>query len=121
MIFYIVAQSPEDFEAWVATESEPAEPPDAPSARRGQDVFLSSTCVGCHAVRGTDAEATLGPDLTHLATRATIAAGVLANTRGNLARFITDPQHVKPGATMPPTELTDDQLNDLLDYLEQLD
>jgi cytochrome c oxidase subunit II len=84
-------------------------------------VFLNTTCVGCHAIRGTDATAEVGPDLTHLAGRETIASGVLPNTRSSLARWITDPQGVKPGVTMPPTELTDDELEALLDYLSGLD
>jgi cytochrome c oxidase subunit 2 len=81
---------------------------------------LSSTCVGCHAIRGTEADADVGPDLTHLAERETIAAGVLRNTRENLSLWITNPQEVKPGATMPPTDLRDEDLDALLDYLEQL-
>ena len=122
MEFYVVADTPEDFEDWVTHEAEAAEtPPDGTTASTGQDVFLESTCVGCHAIRGTEADAELGPDLTHLAQRETIAAGKLANTRDNLERFIVDPQSVKPGVGMPPTAFDDDELSALLDYLEQLD
>ncbi|CAN5587396.1 hypothetical protein BH24ACT26_BH24ACT26_18030 [soil metagenome] len=120
MIFYVVAESPDEFRRWADEVAEPAAEPATASARRGREVFLTSTCVGCHAIRGTEADATLGPDLTHLAERETIAAGVLANTRANLSLFVTDPQDVKPGTTMPPTDLTQEELAALLDYLEQL-
>jgi cytochrome c oxidase subunit 2 len=82
---------------------------------------MSSTCVGCHSIRGTDASATVGPDLTHLARRETVAAGVIDNTRTSMATWILDPQEVKEGSVMPPTDLTAQELNDLLDYLEQLE
>lgn len=121
MAFYVVAEPPQEFEEWVAMEAAPADEPVQSGAARGRDVFLGSTCAGCHAIRGTPASAELGPDLTHLDARATIGAGLFANTRANLARFIVDPQEVKPGITMPPTELTAAELDALLDYLEQLD
>jgi cytochrome c oxidase subunit 2 len=121
MIFYVVAEPLDQFRAWLAAESQPAETPSTASAQRGEEVFLSSTCVACHAVRGTEARADLGPDLTHLARRETIGAGVFANTRSNLAQYIVAPQGVKPGATMPPTALDEGDLVDLLDYLEQLE
>lgn len=116
MIFYVVAQEPDDFDAWLAGQSEDALPQDLP----GEEVFLSSTCVGCHTVRGTSARGVAGPDLTHLATRETIGSGVLPNTRANLARWIVDPQGAKPGVSMPPTSFTSEELDALLDYLEAL-
>ena len=116
MIFFVIAEEPDDFETWLANESQDA----AAAGTEGEEVFLSSTCVGCHAIRGTSADSPIGPDLTHLASRTTIAAGVLANDRSNLARWIVDPQSVKPGAAMPPTELAPDELDALLDYLEEL-
>jgi cytochrome c oxidase subunit II len=121
MIFYVVARTPEDFETWLNEQSLPAEEPGTSSAARGEDVFMTSTCVGCHAIRGTDASAEVGPDLTHIAGRETIAAGVIDNTRASMATWILDPQGVKPGAVMPPTDLSSGELNDLLDYLEQLE
>ncbi len=63
----------------------------------------------------------MGPDLTHVASRGRIASGLLRNTRANLARWITDPQGIKPGVAMPPTELTGEELRALLDYLEALE
>jgi cytochrome c oxidase subunit II len=117
MVFWVEADPPSEFEDWLADQEADAAPP----AGAGLEVFLGSTCVGCHAIRGTEADATVGPDLTHLASRETIAAGIRPNTRAELARWITDPQGVKPGAVMPPTELSADDFDALLDYLESLD
>ncbi len=117
MAFYVVAQPPAEFEQWLAREAAPATTPTAGGAAAGRDIFLSSSCAGCHAVRGTTAAGTLGPDLTHLASRETIGAGVLPLTRDNLADFVRNAQHAKPGATMPPTEIPPDQLSTLVDYL----
>jgi cytochrome c oxidase subunit 2 len=121
MIFYVVAEPAAEFRTWLGEQAGDAPEPQDLSAAAGREVFLNNTCAGCHAIRGTEADATLGPDLTHLAGRDTIAAGVLDNTRGDLASWIVDPQGVKPGATMPPTSLTADELENLLDYLEQLE
>jgi cytochrome c oxidase subunit 2 len=120
MAFFVVAQPEAAFDAWLAAQAAPAPPPASSADRQGQSVFLSSTCVGCHTIRGTEADATLGPDLTHVASRSTIAAGTLENTRDNLSTFITAPQSIKPGAVMPPTRLSPSELDALLDYLETL-
>jgi cytochrome c oxidase subunit 2 len=74
----------------------------------------------CHAVDGTSAGSNAGPNLTHLASRLTIAAGTLPNTRGNLAGWIVDPQRIKPGANMPANLLTPKDLDALLTYLQSL-
>ena len=121
MAFFVVAQTPEDFESWLANEGSDAPEPASTTAQEGLDVFLNDTCVGCHAVRGTEADSDVGPDLTHLAGRDTIGAGKLKNTRENLELFIVDPQEAKPGIGMPPTDLEPEELNNLLDYLEELD
>jgi len=84
-------------------------------------VFLSSSCVMCHAIGGTPAGSRIGPDLTHLASRRTIAAGTLPNTRGNLAGWIVNPQAIKPGVRMPSTRLDSDDFQALLTYLETLE
>ncbi|MFL5767082.1 MAG: c-type cytochrome, partial [Actinomycetota bacterium] len=81
---------------------------------------LGSSCVYCHTIRGTNASATIGPDLTHVASRNTLAAGTIPNTPGSLAGWILDPQRVKPGNKMPPTQLSQTQLHELLAYLETL-
>ena len=120
MAFYVVAQPGPDFDSWLQQTAAPAGAATG-SAAAGEAVFLSSTCVGCHAIQGTPADARVGPDLTHLADRSTLLAGTVPNTERNLARVILDPQSVKPGVAMPPTTLTADELQDLLTYLEQLD
>jgi mono/diheme cytochrome c family protein len=92
----------------------------ASSVDRGREAFLQGPCALCHTIRGTQARATVGPDLTHVASRTTIAGGFLENTRGNLAGWILNPQNLKPGTKMPPTLLEPAELHALLDYLESL-
>jgi cytochrome c oxidase subunit II len=120
MAFYVVAEPRAQFDAWLQNEAAPSGSAEG-SAAAGEEVFLSTTCVGCHAIRGTPARAEVGPDLTHVAGRETLFAGTVANTRPNLETLITDPQAVKPGVSMPPTELPAEDLQALVDYLEQLD
>lgn len=120
MAFEVVAEPPQQFRAWFARQRMPAAAPATTDARRGLEVFLNASCVDCHAIRGTEAEATKGPDLTHLASRLTLAAGTVPNRRGHLAGWIADPQRIKPGALMPPTELPAADLRALLAYLESL-
>ena len=119
MAFHVVAQSPDDFTEWLRTEGSPAPSPSG-AVSEGQEIFESSSCAGCHAIRGTSASAQAGPDLTHLASREWLAAGTFENNRTNLERFITDPQSMKPGVSMPPAELDSDQIEALVDYLERL-
>lgn len=120
MVFYVVAQPPAQFESWLANQAADAASLPIGTVTAGRDVFLEESCAGCHTVRGTEAAGTLGPDLTHLAGRRTIAAGTLDNTRAGLERWILHPQNVKPGTIMPPTSLSDTELNALLDYLQGL-
>jgi cytochrome c oxidase subunit 2 len=89
-------------------------------ASRGQQVFLSHTCVMCHSIRGTDAGSKNGPDLTHIASRSTLAAGTIPNNRGYLAGWILDSQHIKPGNRMPQNPMASDDFQDLLAYMETL-
>ncbi|HTJ22453.1 MAG TPA: cytochrome c oxidase subunit II [Gemmatimonadaceae bacterium] len=120
MALYIVAEPPAKFAAWMAAAAQ-SPPPPADSARLyGQRVFLSSGCAVCHTIGGTQAQAFVGPPLTHLKSRATIAAGTLTNTRANLMGWITNPQAIKPGVRMPAYPLTPLQLEALVDYLETL-
>ena len=121
MQLLLIAQEPEEFAAWVEQQRQPAPEPDDEQIRYGQQIFLGSSCVYCHTVRGTNANANIGPDLTHLASRQTLAAGILDNTRGNLAGWIIDPQHIKPGNLMPPTNLSGNEVQALLDYLDTLE
>jgi cytochrome c oxidase subunit 2 len=95
MAFPVVVMEPAEFDAWLARETVPALPGGDSGA------FLASGCGGCHTVRGTEAAGTIGPDLTHLADRRTIGAGILPNTPENLKRFIADTERVKPSVRMP--------------------
>jgi cytochrome c oxidase subunit II len=121
MRFLIIAQPPEGFASWVEAQRLPARQPDDSLALRGQQVFLNSTCAYCHTVAGTQATGKLGPNLTHLASRQTLAAASVPNNRGNLGGWIIDPQHIKPGNLMPPTSLTGSDLQALLAYLATLE
>lgn len=120
MALLVIAQSPSDFASWLNNESQPIQAPADAEARKGEDVFLNSTCAACHAIRGTDADGDEGPDLTHFGSRQTIAAATLPNTRGNLGGWIGDPQTIKPGAKMPPSQLEPDELQAVLTFLEGL-
>jgi cytochrome c oxidase subunit 2 len=120
MGFLVIADRPDSFASWLASQRDTAPTPTNELTRRGQEVFLSSSCVMCHAIGGTPAGSRIGPDLTHLASRRTIAAGTLPNTRGNLAGWILDPQRIKPGTRMPPNQLKPADLQALLAYLESL-
>jgi cytochrome c oxidase subunit II len=116
----VIAESPEKFAAWYEGQLRAAPAPADTVQQKGQQVFLSKGCVMCHTVRGTPANSRVGPDLTHLASRMTIAAGTLPNTRGHLAGWVLDPQRIKPGVRMPPNPLAADELQALLDYLQSL-
>jgi cytochrome c oxidase subunit 2 len=120
MAMIVVAEPRDSFAQWLVRQRDTAHTPADSLALRGQEVFLGSSCVMCHAIAGTPAGSRVGPDLTHLASRQTIAAGTLPNTRGNLAGWIVDPQRIKPGARMPPNQLAPSDLNALLAYLESL-
>jgi cytochrome c oxidase subunit 2 len=115
MAFYVVADPPDVFRRWLASQSKPAA-----ASGAGKAVFMSASCANCHAIRGTQASSDVGPDLTHLQSRSTIGALTLPNTRADLREWITDSQHVKPGNQMPDMRLHGSQLNALLDYLEAL-
>jgi cytochrome c oxidase subunit 2 len=120
MRLVFIAQPPAEFEQWLSEQKKSAAEPTTDSQRRGRDLFLSHQCVMCHTIQGTNARATPGPDLTHIAGQKMLAAGELPNTRGYLAGWILNPQVLKPGVKMPPNDFTSDDLNALLDYLESL-
>jgi cytochrome c oxidase subunit II len=115
----VVAESRSDFERWRAQQLQPAPAPDTAAQARGRDLVVYR-CGLCHKVRGTDAGSVVGPDLTHLESRRTIAAGTLANQPGNLAAWIEDAQAIKPGNLMPNQGLSAQQLQDVVAYLESL-
>jgi cytochrome c oxidase subunit II len=120
MALFVTAESGADFERWLMNQRREAAQPADDTQRRGRDVFLRSTCTQCHTIRGTIAGASMGPDLTHLATRSTIAAGTLPNTRGHLAGWVLDAQSIKPGNHMPPNAVAAADLQPLLAYLGSL-
>jgi len=120
MAIFVVAEAPDDYERWAARQREPAPEPVTGAQRRGRDVFLGRSCAMCHAVNGTTAQARRAPDLTHVASRMTLAAGTLANTTSQRAAWILDPQRFKPGAHMPPESFAPDELTALNAYLEIL-
>jgi cytochrome c oxidase subunit 2 len=120
MAFYVYADPPARFRAWLANMAKPARAPQGQLATRGQHVFLAGTCATCHAIRGTSASADVGPDLTHLQTRTTLASLAIPNDAGELRKWITGSQQIKPGNQMPDIRLPAPQLDALVSYLEQL-
>src|ERR671930_509751 len=97
----VVARTSDDFNAWARAQQTPAPPPSDARAARGAQLFASTNCVSCHAIAGSPAEGRVGPDLSHVGSRSTLGAGVLDNSPSDLARWIRDPQAIKPGALMP--------------------
>ena len=117
----VVAQSQADLDAWVKAQQTPAPAPTDPTAQRGQQVFTAGTCVNCHAVAGTSANAQVGPDLSHVGSRMTIGAGVAVRNADTLQQWVHDPQSVKPGVLMPGyAALGHDDLAALAAYLDGL-
>jgi len=114
------ARPPEEFDAWRQRQLAPARDPQTQTERRGQQVFMQSSCILCHSVQGTAAAATVAPDLTHIASRRTLAAGALPNTPSDLAGWVLDPQRIKPGSRMPASRLPPDDLSALVAYLTSL-
>jgi cytochrome c oxidase subunit 2 len=118
MAITVIAMPVDDYEAWQAQEAEPAAEPTTGAGQRGRDLFLSAGCGACHTVRGIDAIGTIGPDLTHVGSRRSIGADTLAMTPANVARFIVDNQHIKPGNKMPPFRIfLPDELDAVATYL----
>jgi cytochrome c oxidase subunit 2 len=120
MRFAVVAEPPAQFAAWEKAQLQPAAPPATAQAVTGGQIFMQMSCVNCHAINGTASRARVGPDLTHLAGRRQIGAGLLDNTPDNLRLWLRNPQAVKPGVEMPNFEFTEDQVTALAAYLETL-
>ncbi len=120
MLFKVIAQPRADYDAWVRQQQTPPAEPTG-DAVRGQQVFESSACIGCHTIQGTKGQGKVGPNLTHLGSRTTIGAGTLPNTPDNLTQWIRNAPGVKPGIVMPPfPNLSDADLQALVAYLESL-
>jgi cytochrome c oxidase subunit 2 len=120
MRFLVIAQPPADFAAWAAHQAQPAPAPATGPEERGRQLFLQMTCVNCHSIQGVSAVTNVAPDLTHLASRRTLGAGVLQNTPADLARWLKNPQAIKPACRMPNLNLTTVQVDDLVSYLRSL-
>ena len=118
MLLRVYVDTPEQFAAWVKAQQEPGV--QDPSVAEGRHVFESQACMNCHTVAGTAAHGQFGPDLTHLASRKTLAAGATENTTEDLERWIDDPDLIKPGSLMPSMHLTPDQVHEITAYLNTL-
>jgi cytochrome c oxidase subunit 2 len=118
MLLRVYVQSKDDFDLWIRQQRQPAFVNDA--VAQGQRIFETTACINCHTVSGTVANGRFGPDLTHLMSRDTIAAGAAPNTPENLRLWIRNPNTIKPGSLMPAMELDEQELNALTAYLETL-
>ncbi len=122
MSFFTVVQEREDFDAWLAHQATPAQAPTDPTARLGRDVFLASGCGACHAIRGTEADGVLGPDLTHVGSRLSLAAATLPNEPDDFLRWIAHTKEIKPDVHMPAFDmLPPPDLRALAVYLKGLE
>ena len=122
MLLRVYAESPQDFAAWIDAQKKPARQDFTgdPTAAEGQIVFMRNACINCHTVSGTVATGRFGPDLSHLASRDTIASGAVKNTQENLRQWIDDPNSMKPGSLMPSMHLNEHDLDVITAYLTQL-
>jgi cytochrome c oxidase subunit 2 len=116
MSMYVFADPPDRFRAWLAAQAKPA----TSSVAGGAQAFAENGCASCHAIRGTPAVGEVGPDLTHVGSRSTLAALTIPNNPGKLADWIRDPQHIKPGNRMPRLDLSDAEVQTLSRYVEGL-
>jgi cytochrome c oxidase subunit 2 len=122
MVVLVVADPPDQYNAWLENQRQAASPPTDSVAQQGVQTFARVGCITCHTIRWgtTAAGGTLGPDLTHVASRRMLAAGALANTPGNMAGWIANPQSIKPGSDMTNLSLNADDLQSLLALMEGL-
>jgi cytochrome c oxidase subunit 2 len=120
MSLYVVALEPKEFDAWLAREAAPASAAE-PTAIAGARLFQAGGCGACHTVRGSEARGTIGPDLTHVGSRMSLAAATLPNSAADFVRWIRDNQHIKPENKMPPYRIfSDGELAELAAYLQSL-
>jgi cytochrome c oxidase subunit II len=118
MLLRVYVHSPDDFRRWIEEQKEPARQVD--TVARGRELFERTTCMNCHTIGGTAATGRFGPDLTHLMSRETLAAGIVPNNRDNLRAWIKDPNTLKPGSLMPAIAFTDAELDAVTDYMMTL-
>jgi cytochrome c oxidase subunit 2 len=120
MRLMVVAEPVDKFQTWLDGQRQSPPEPSNDMQTRGRNVFLHASCAMCHTIQGTDAHASVGPDLTHVASRKILAAGAVPNMPGHLAGWIMDPQSIKPGTRMPQNNLSAGDLRALLEYIETL-
>lgn len=122
MLLRVYADTPAQFAAWIGQQKQPAQQDFTgnSAASEGQTVFMHNACINCHTVAGTVATGRFGPDLTHLASRDTIASGAIPNSAENLRKWIDDPNSMKPGSLMPAMHLNSHDLDAITVYLTQL-
>ncbi len=120
MALDVTVESHAAFAAWRAAQLRPAAAPASAQARAGQAIVTGRQCASCHMIAGTPASGQVAPDLTHFASRRTIAAGTLPMNRANIAAWIADPQAPKPGNNMPKVPLSPAELGAVTAYLETL-
>ncbi len=116
----VFAQRPAAFRAWLVGQERPAATPSGGRAAAGRTLFMNAQCASCHTIAGTPAQGTVGPSLTHLGSRTSLAADEIPNTPAWLAAWIRNPQKIKPGDRMPDLGLSSSQIADVVAYLEQL-
>ncbi|MCB0060668.1 MAG: c-type cytochrome, partial [Caldilineaceae bacterium] len=122
MYFLVIAVPPADYADWLVAQQEPPPAPASDLAQRGKTVYEEHDCAACHAIAGTDFAGQLGPDLTNLAARRRLAAGMLENNTENLTEWLLHPQQIKPGSLMPATVNVDaEELQALVAYLQTLE
>ena len=119
MALEVFAQRPAAFRSWLAGQERRRRRRRRPGAGRAQ-LFMNDQCASCHTIAGTAAQGTVGPDLTHVASRTTLAAAEIPNTPAWLAAWIRNPQKIKPGDRMPDLGLSSTQVSELVAYLDEL-
>ncbi len=120
MNFKVIAHAPEEYEQWKAREQSVPQPPEGQLAEAGKTLFMNLTCSQCHAISDTEATKSYAPNLTHVASRLELGAGVIENSPENLRTWLKNPQALKPGCKMPNFKLNDEHLDQLVAYLETL-
>ena len=120
MDIVLIAHTPSEFEAWLVAQRQPAVEPTTALARRGRELVEGGACALCHTIAGTKALVGTGPDLSHLASRRTLAAGAAVRDRAALESWIQNPQGLKPGSQMPSIDLAPADLAAVVECLEAL-
>jgi cytochrome c oxidase subunit 2 len=116
----VIAEPPASFRGWLARIAGPGARPAGAAQSAGEQLFMSRGCGGCHQLRGTEASGTVGPDLTHVASRSTLGALTIPNDEHELAAWIENPQAIKPGNHMPDLGLSHSEAETIAAFLKEL-